>query len=472
MTSSNTLVRTVSLQAAWFLATPVDGFGYSGRMEFQGDLLATWEHVSDEVLATVLSCLKPQLERTRASDDHQGRLDYYNQSWFLSLPLVCKTFYRVFESNPQLRSNLCLDKQHNSQRFVQLLSWVRGRNSCITHISASSDTPYLDAVLAVIQPDSCLDSVCVEVATDHVISLLASFRTLTHCTFLKPAYLSLKALEALPKLTTLKLIQATYVTDLEALAHLTALHMHSSRSTCKHNFQSVTTLLRLEVEFSFTRRFHDCGVLACSHLLSLKVRHAYVEAVDCSCSVIVTPGTKLILPNHLAGLSALTQLTLCGAVLPDPQSSLQWARISQLQSLQHLVYKLPFDCLKLSEGVAALTKLTVLHVSSYEQSEQVSPQLDVDIDWAMFQVLRCVVFGGGIAFNAKLNDLAALRTLERFSVYDMQGDRRASQEWIKLADWFGTQRPQVLFQYVDCVNEPEISANSYSAPSWDYGQLY
>lgn len=406
-------------------------------MQLQASSHAVWDQMSDEVWCTILSCLKPQLEDTH--DYRRHRLETHNQSWFLSLQSVCKKFYRVFESNPQLCSNLRLDKQRRSWHFVQLLNWSRRHIPSITCLAATCGSP-------------CLDTAYVELPNGHTLSLLAAFRNLTHCILFRPRaltggssqVLSQAPLEDLPSLTILKVIEAG-VTDIEALAHLTALDLKRSRISCRHNFRSVTSLSRLHLDHATILQFHDRGVLACTRLLSLTCQEAFVEAVDVPCCLIVKSDDHLMLPHSLVELTALTRLTLCGAVMPQQQSSLKW--VSQLTSLQDFVYNLPFEHVKLSEGVAALTRLTSLHVWGYEVPDQVLPQLAIDIDWAPFHLLKCAVFGGVIEFSAKLKDLAALRTLELLSVYDMQGDRRASQEWIKLAHWFGVHRPQLVFEY-------------------------
>lgn len=276
-------------------------------MELQTRSRAVWEQMPDEVWATILSCLKPEQE--------EG-LHHYHQSWFLSLPIVCKKFHSVFEGNPHLCPNLRLHNQRTSQHFAQLLTWVRGRASHLTHLAAYCGIPCLEAVLAVMQPQSCLDTICVEAPSMHTLSHLAAFKTLTQCVLLTPpSLLSLRAMEALPDLTTIKLVQA-HVADIEALAHLTALHFHSSQTVCKHSFRSATSLLSLDLKHASIDRFHDHGVLACTRLLSFKCQESSMEAYVRFYSLAVHSAGPLMSPKNLVHLTALTRLMLCGAVMP------------------------------------------------------------------------------------------------------------------------------------------------------------
>ena len=279
---------------------------------------AVWEQMSDEVWATVFPYFKPPQE-----DDfyhsYLDRLGGYKQSWFLGLPLVCKKFHLVFARNPQLCSNLLLNNQRTNRHLVGLLDWVTRHSASITRVASSCGSPCLEAVLAVMQQQkSGLHRITVEVANDHTLSLFAAFRTLTQCTFLKPPEnLSLKALEVLPSLTTLNVCEA-YVSGIEALLHLKSLDVYKSKVECAHNFQSVTSLLHMDVSSSTVLHFHDRGILACTRLQSLECQVGSILASDPAFSFSMDSDVQI--PRGFTDLTALASLSISGRGQPEDTS--------------------------------------------------------------------------------------------------------------------------------------------------------
>lgn len=294
------------------------------------------------------------------------------------------------------------------------------------------------------QQKSGLHKITVEVANDHTLSLLAAFRTLTQCTFLKPPEnLSLKALEVLPSLTTLNVCEAN-VSGIEALPHLKSLVVYKSKVECAHNFQSVTSLLHMDVSSSTVLHFHDRGILACTRLQSLECQVGSILASDPRFSFSMDSDVQI--PVGFTDLTALASLSISGRGQPE-DTSLEW--ISKLTSLDFLMTYFPVEEMYLCEGFSALTKLSKIMVSVRpvnDMFEQV-PELGLHIEWKALTSLQCAVFRGAIQYTPRFKDLAALSTLKELDVTDIQEDNVTSQDWVMLAHWMGAHRPDVEFAY-------------------------
>lgn len=429
-------------------------------MQLQPKSRAVWEQLPDDMWAAIFTCFKTS--SAGQASTFEDNLLSYDQPRFLSLQLVCRRFRNIYTRHSRVCSKLFLDRRQTGQHIAVLLEGVRNHISALTRVAASCGSPCVEAVLAVMQGQSMLDRVYVYAASSHVIFLLATFRTLTQCTLSGPrssfSSINVRPLETLPNLTRLTL-RTAIVSGVKALPHLTALTLEGGRTTCSHHSRCVTSLVHLTVSNACVLDFHMHGVLACTRLQSLIVQQGLVQAgrTD-SCVSLFNP---VFITTGLTELRALTTLVIQGRLKPQHQL-FNW--VNKLTGLQHLSFSVPFDYLGLSESVAALTNLRTMCVLGIQSASM--SQIDVDMDWTAFPFLKSAILRGQVTFSSKMNDLAALRSLEQFEVHDMPGCVHVYQ-WTESAHWISVNKPECCFRYSvldttasDCGENDSLSAES------------
>ena len=360
----------------------------------------------------------------------------YDQSWFLELPTVCRSFKFVFDSYPELQGLLVLDSDFDKDNLSFLQQWVTKRCKSLKHFVAATDSPTRDQILDLLQRHTNnLTAISLRHVTQHSMTLLSAFVSITYCTLCEPSegLLSLQGLCQLSHLTDLTL-EMCEVSDLDAAKHLTYLQMFCCSGICSQPASCASSLLHLELVSSSVSHFDPRGIAGCSSLQSLQFGNSSMDAYDPDEGFHLIDDT-VCEPSNLSRLTALTELTL------DFRNEAQVPVlhiVSQLKFLQALNVEVMGSANKfrLPVCLSVLHHLSVLSVHMFGSTCGV----DLQFNWAALARLHTVTLCAAVEVDGGLRNLASLSTLRQLNI---SHPVPMVDEWTEFAKWLGTCRPKV-----------------------------
>ena len=360
----------------------------------------------------------------------------HDQSWFLELPTVCRSFKFVFDSYLELQGLLVLDSDLDSDNLSFLKQWVTKRCKSLKHFVAATDSPTRDPILDLLQRHTNnLTAISLQHVTQHSMTLLSAFMSVTYCTLCEPSeeLLSLQGLCQLSHLTALTL-EMCDVSDLDAAKHLTYLQMFCCSGICSQPASCASSLLHLELVSSSVSQFDPRGIAGCSSLQSLQFGNTSMDACDPDEGFYLIDET-VCEPSNLSRMTALTELTL------DFRNATQVSVphiVSQLKCLQALNIEAmgSADKFRLPACLSVLHHLSVLSVNMFGSTCGV----DLKFSWAAFACLHTVTLCAAFEVDGGLRNLASLSTLQQLNILQPVP---MVDEWTEFANWLGTCRPHV-----------------------------
>lgn len=401
-------------------------------MSPEGQHQVPWLQLSSELWGLIFSRLKP----VTVTDVGFARSRTSSQAAYHGLKMVCKRFHTVFEEDPKLSSTLILPKSVAGSRVLSLLRWIRKHYDCVEHLSAVGDTPWLHAALALLV-DGCLMSACFAHISHPPLTLMPSFQCLRHCaiSFPENRQLSLHALAALPKLTSLALEHGSF-TDMNAAAHLTSLSLSLSDASCSGDCTCVTSLLKLELAWSKLQNFHKRGLYACSHLQYLYCEMSGVSGAA-RANEFGLAHDICVMPD-IQKLTALTRLEFCTEQLV---CSLDW--IADLRSLK-CVEAFNSGCgMHMPASMSCLTNLQDLKVVCTTREDKA--KLDIAVDLTALVSLQSVYLSSAIITCSSLVPLTCLKSLKCIA-FKCEPNEGTQRQLIQLSRELGSNRPDIELQ--------------------------
>ena len=231
-----------------------------------------WGELSTELWACIFSLLQPDLTTTIADWDLKDlTLKEQEQARFHALQTVCRQAKAAFVQHQDLHSDLVLGSQFHQTHLPKLVQWIHINGASVHNVVATCGSPALDAVLSCLHwQGACLNTVSLSNIDNATLLMLRGFDFITSCQLQPPnrQTLSLEALSALPKLTSLTLLSGQF-THWNAAVSLTALTLLDGQASCDSDSEAVTSLQHITLCEAAIFRFHEHGLSACIHLRSL-----------------------------------------------------------------------------------------------------------------------------------------------------------------------------------------------------------
>jgi len=410
--SASNLVLLQALFQTGNIAVPADG----------GGVVMTPTHPSSaetllppEVWAKIFSYLQPSNPPLDLNDGHfQLTGSLQAQRTFCGLPLVCRFFMDVLRWHPELPSCAVFRQELSSTQLTSLGTWLDVHaphiQSVISTSKAQAVNQHLMAALS--RSDSKLETASFLLTSQLSITDLEFIYHLRSCTLhsadTQATFLDLAPLQYLPHLQDLGLMHGQFY-SVSAAVHLTQLscsHCNVFVDCSQASF--VDRLIQLRVMHSMITDLDNLGICACKALRDLKLRDCIITAREAQHSLFIC---RSDVPNIPAGMSSLTNLTdLCIAVPSIAGEKVNLAWLYGLVTLERLQLDVS-GCVTLSQGLEALTRLSVLSVSCAHDN------IILAVDWTSLAGLQKLeIYGYRIKVNLQLLGLLHLEQLTRVSI--------------------------------------------------------
>lgn len=301
----------------------------------------------------------------------------------------------------------------------------------------------METALAALQsPNTCLDTVHLTGSNipDTAMLMLSSFRTITECAFdaPKPGVIRLQPLQGLPRLTKLTLTNGNF-SELEALAHLTSLHLQHADVVCSQDCLCVTSLVELSLLTATLKRFHRKGVPACLLLQSLECNQGFIGALDSEEEFAFSRTGGARVPSEMSALTAVTNLALH---YPDCTMRLDW--VTRLPGLE--VFEVEAHRAYFASTWNCMTSLLKMLIKVDPITSHLKPNAKFSFDWSSLRSLVVVKLDGAVMLNTKMAGLALLQGLQEVWLTHMKVvDADTATEIGMLAFALGRARPDVEF---------------------------
>ena len=286
------------------------------------------------------------------------------------LPSVCSKFHDVLSEQPDICTSLSLCEVPAGDHLPHCLRYIQRHSGSIKQLWGSTDCPWLEVVLAILFTHSAPISNIDGCLRQQTLPLVVAFRTLTQLSIEneEEPSMSLKPLEALPNLTSLKLLSGDF-DELDAAArHLTYLSLDVCTARSCNDCMCVTSLQELCCVSSVLVRFHHHGLPACSHLTSLTCVHSSIQGVI-QAEHMLFHDVDHNVPANLSALTALSSLSLtCVAEVED----VEFGWLTGLTGLEELYLEADAGCVTLPECISSLSKIKELSLAVKLGSQTIS----------------------------------------------------------------------------------------------------
>lgn len=214
-----------------------------------------------ELWARVMTFMEPTLDLT--TDEWLEQ-----QAAFWQVPLVCKTFQKIFTQH-KVGRHICVRTEVLSYAVIpSLLACLRAKSGVIKTLQT---TVWSDECFLALYPSSTLTSVIARPTGVPNLEMLASFTALKSCHLTSPAYqrqdlsvanLDLEPLQGLGQVTDLHLASGAYGNL--ATSQLTYLGLSDAEAHVKESCSFCTSLIKLTMVGSSLYNVDSMGLLACT----------------------------------------------------------------------------------------------------------------------------------------------------------------------------------------------------------------
>lgn len=382
------------------------------------------------------SCVQGKMDQILAADVAQSYI----------CCSACQKFKAVFVHNPSFVSTLLMGEYIDRRRLPGMLKWIDEHGAAVKTLVFRTGSPWSEAALTALlsccvvhKLPACLTSAHLMDVTDGSISLLGCLTSLTQIRLdgrSASENLDLAPLQELPRLTTLSLANANCV-SLSNLKHLTDFSAKVCRIWFQGNCAFVTALLKLSIDSTSLKQFHEVGISACSNLQHLECLGADIGAVNHE-ETMSFSRTRLCVPHSVSALTALTFLRI--SYSNNKCVELDW--IGQLPSLQSVALHFCVEDMKLLASVGGLTRLTKMHLTN----SLPKGQIHCSFAWPRLVALQVLTITGSVQFERGLSDMAQLLSLTHVTLEDMrQSDAKTVLQLGLLAHKLGATRTDVIF---------------------------
>ena len=383
------------------------------------------------------------MSATRASLQHPPRVR-----------AVCTRLRTVIAQLPRLHSVLFLPGNVGIDGLPAVISSVQKYNMYL-HTLVADCSPIAEQAIVSLLACHCPISTAYIAHTKSAdklkttITLLGSFSSLTACmlnmhedTDSPHDSISLAPLRGLHHLALLDLSCGDF-TDVDAAMHLTALKLDDCEASCAGDSLMVSSLAKLQISGSGLTGLHPYGVSACSALMSLDCKEAFIPANDQrEVLYMMDDGyEESQFPASMPSLTALTNL-ICAARWGADTLHIRWW--NRLPSLRSISICMDAEQVDVSCSFSCLTNLSNLEVSNlYHPQEN---KLHFGSCLADLVALETLSLHGQLTFGPATLNIVALQRLSKVSLSGFaQCSRETLLQVITLSSQLAAHRPKVSF---------------------------
>ena len=400
---------------------------------------SNWLQLSPELWGLIFLQFQPGHRDTLNDEGFRS----FNAASFYRLSEVCKTFHKVFLTDPRLHTSLYLGRKTRTPSLASLARWLHKHRASIQTLAAGYESPGLEAVLALLI-DAPVTSIHLANVSHLSLNLLTEFKFVTKCTISGSRELHLEStLGALPNLTSLTLKDGDYM-GINSAVNLTSLTLQNCNAFCSTACGCVTSLVQLQLVEANIHHFHQRGLCACAGLQYLKCASSRIGGrtkADCFC---LRP-YELQLPSDLSVLTALTKLEFQTANHGEGDVVLAW--LTTLRSLKSISAHVIGQYVVLPEDLGSMINIKTLQVLCDSGSLHRACLTD-NLDWKLLVSLESLSLSSPYTDHRDLNGLSSLKSLKYIKYTCLPGGE-STRQLIDLSRRLDSSGPCIDFDYED-----------------------